>query len=301
MARETSPADDASVATDDLSTLYVDLLERALTHTLYEPMDVDVQGRRSMRRLKNLLRRRGIVAMFGSPVDAANRDEGRDWPVFAHTMMGCRRMSNLRSCVERVLEEDVPGDLIEAGVWRGGAGILMRGVLRARGITDRDVWVADSFAGLPPPDVSSHPADAGADWHKWSQLAVTRSEVEANYQRYGLLDDRVHFLEGWFSETLPTVAGRRWAVVRLDGDMYGSTMDSLTNLYPGLSTGGYVIIDDYFALPACRQAVDDYRAEHGIVEPIQRIDWTGAYWRRELPLDQANAAVAPGPKSKGRP
>lgn len=281
MARETSPADDASAVTDDLPTLYVDLLERALTHTLYEPVDVDVQGRRSMRRLKNLLRRRGIIAMFGSPVDAANREEGRDWPVFAHTMMGSRRLSHLRSCVERVLADGVPGDLIEAGVWRGGAGILMRGVLRAQGVDDRGVWVADSFAGLPPPGADSHPNDAGAEWHEWSQLAVTRAEVEANYQRYGLLDDRVHFLEGWFSETLPTVADRRWAIVRLDGDMYGSTMDSLTNLYPGVSAGGFVIIDDYFALAPCRQAVDDYRAEHGIVEPIQRIDWTGAYWRNE--------------------
>jgi O-methyltransferase len=267
--------------TDDLSTLYIDLLERALTHTLYEPIDVDVQGRRSMRRLKNLLGRRGIIAMFGSPADAANRDEGRDWPVFAQTMMGCRRMSNLRSCVERVLAEDVPGDLIEAGAWRGGAGILMRGILRARGITDRDVWVADSFAGLPAPDADSHPADAGADWHEWSRLVVTRSEVEANYRRYGLLDDRVRFLEGWFSETLPTVADRTWSVIRMDGDMYGSTMDTLTNLYSGLSAGGFIIVDDYFALAPCRKAVEDYRAQNGIVEPIQRIDWTGAYWRRE--------------------
>jgi O-methyltransferase len=276
---------------DDLASLYLDLLERALTHTLYEPIDVDVQGRRSMRRLKNLLRRRGVVAMFGSPADVANRDEGRDWPVFAHTMMGRRRLSHLRSCVEQVLADGVPGDLIEAGVWRGGAGILMRGVLRARAVTDRGVWLADSFAGLPPPEISVHPADAGADWHEWSQLTVTRSEVEANFQRYGLLDDRVHILEGWFSETLPTVADRRWAVIRLDGDMYGSTLDSLTNLYPGLSTGGYVIVDDYHALAACRQAVDDYRAEHGILEPIQRIDWTGAYWRNEQKAD----ASAPRP------
>src|ERR1700726_418990 len=104
-----------------------------------------------MRRLKNLLRRRGIIAIFGSPAAATNRDEGRDWPVFAHTMIGTRRLSHLRSCVEQVISEGVPGDLIEAGVWRGGAGILMRGVLYARGITNRDVWVADSFAGLPPP------------------------------------------------------------------------------------------------------------------------------------------------------
>jgi O-methyltransferase len=266
---------------DDLAGLYLNLLERALTHTLYEPIDVDIQGRRSMRRLKNLLRRRGVIAMFGSPADVANRNEGRDWPVFAHTMMGCRRLSHLRSCVEQVLADGVPGDLIEAGAWRGGAGILMRGVLRAHGITDRDVWVADSFAGLPPPEASVHPADAGADWHEWSQLVVTRSEVEANYRRYGLLDDRVHMLEGWFSETLPTVADRGWAVIRLDGDMYGSTIDSLRSLYPGLATGGYIIVDDYYALAPCRRAVDDYRAEHGLVEPIQRIDWTGACWRRD--------------------
>jgi O-methyltransferase len=270
---------------NDLASLYLDLLERALTHTLYEPIDVDHQGRRSMRRLKNLLWRRGVIAMFGSPDDVTNRNEGRDWPVFAHTMMGRRRLSHLRTCVEQVLADGVPGDLIEAGVWRGGAGILMRGVLRARDITDRGVWVADSFAGLPPPETSVHPADAGADWHEWSQLVVTRSEVEANYRRYGLLDDRVHILEGWFSETLPTVADRRWAVIRLDGDMYGSTLDSLTSLYPGLSTGGYVIVDDYYALAPCRQAVDDYRAEHGVAEPIRRIDWTGAYWRNEQSPD----------------
>lgn len=270
---------------DELATLYLDTLERALTHTLYEPIDTDVQGRRSMRRLKNVLRRRGIIAIFGSPSDRAKREEGRDWPVFAHTMMGSRRLAQLRWCVERVLTENVPGDLIEAGVWRGGAGILMSGILRARAVSDRGVWVADSFAGLPAPAIDGHPEDAGADWHKWAQLVVTRSEVESNYGRYGLLDDRVHFLEGWFSETLPTVADHRWALIRLDGDMYSSTMESLRNLYPGLSEGGYVIVDDYFALSACRRAVDDYRAEHGIAAPIQRIDWTGAYWRSQQTPD----------------
>jgi hypothetical protein len=71
------------------------------------------------------------------------------------------------------------------------------------------VWLADSFAGLPPPDARTHPADAGAEWHRWPQLVVTRGEVEANYRRYGLLDERVRILEGWFAETLPTVADRR--------------------------------------------------------------------------------------------
>jgi O-methyltransferase len=281
LARDFDQNSSSSTGTGDLAGPYLDLLERALTHTLYQPIDVDVQGRRSMRRLKNVLRRRGIIGIFGSSADVANRVEGRDWPVFAHTMMGSRRLAHLRACVERVLDEGVPGDFIEAGAWRGGAGILIRGVLRARGITDRGVWVADSFAGLPPPEANTHPEDAGADWHEWPQLVVTRSEVEANYRRYGLLDDRVHMLEGWFSETLPSVADRRWALIRLDGDMYGSTVDSLASLYPGLSAGGYLIADDYFALAPCRKAVDDFRAEHGVSEPMQRIDWTGAYWRKD--------------------
>jgi hypothetical protein len=62
--------------------------------------------------------------------------------------------------------------------------------------------------------------------------------------------------------------------------MYGSTMDALTNLYPSLSVGGFLIVDDYYALAPCRMAVDDYRNKHGIIDPIQRIDWTGAFWRR---------------------
>jgi O-methyltransferase len=268
---------------NDLTTQYLDLLERALTHTLYEPVDVDIQGRRSVRRIKNVLRRRGIIVIFGSSAAPANREEGRDWPVFAQTMIGRRRLSHLRSCVEQVLSEGVPGDLIEAGVWRGGASILMQGVLRARGATDRELWVADSFAGLPPPDAASHPADAGADWHKWWQLVVTRAEVEANFARYGLLSDNVHFLEGWFADSLPTVGKRSWSLIRLDADMYGSTMDALSSLYPRLAPGGFVIVDDYFALPPCRAAVDDYRAQRRIEEPIERIDWNSAYWRRAGP------------------
>jgi O-methyltransferase len=86
-------------------------------------------------------------------------------------------------------------------------------------------------------------------------------------------------LEGWFRDTLPPLRGRRWAVVRLDGDMYESTMDGLVNLYDGLSAGGFLIIDD-FSHPGCRQAVEDFRRQHGIDEPIEKIDWTGVFWRK---------------------
>jgi O-methyltransferase len=90
--------------------------------------------------------------------------------------------------------------------------------------------------------------------HKARELAVSLEQVKANFDRYGLLDDQVRFLKGWFRDTLPVAPIERLAVLRLDGDMYESPMDTLVNLYPKLSEGGYVIVDDYGAIPACRQA-----------------------------------------------
>ncbi len=157
----------------------------------------------------------------------------------------------------------------------------MRAVLKAHRVADRFVWVADSFEGLPPPDEERYPPDRGDALHTVSVLSVSLKEVQSNFEKYGLLDDQVRFLKGWFRDTLPSAPIERLAVLRLDGDMYESTMDGLLNLYPRLSVGGYVIVDDYGAIPACRQAVDDYRESHGIREEILEIDWTGKYWRRD--------------------
>jgi O-methyltransferase len=214
------------------------------------------------------------------PLDRARRLVGLDWPVHAETMIGLRRLDQLQAAVESVVDEQVPGDLIETGVWRGGAGILMRGVLAAHGDTSRTVWLADSFAGLPPPDAETYPADAGIDLSVNAELAVSVDDVTANFRRYGLLDAQVRFLKGWFRDTLPEAPIDRLAVLRLDGDLYESTWVALTSLYPKLSPGGYVIVDDYGALPVCRLAVDDYRREQGIEEPLHEIDWTGVFWRR---------------------
>jgi len=209
------------------------------------------------------------------------REFGLDWPEHAETMAGLRRLDNVRTLVEDVLERGVPGDLIETGVWRGGTTIFMRALLAAHDDPDRVVWVADSFQGLPKPDAATYPADEGLDYTGHAQLSVGAQHVRANFARYGLLDERVRLLQGWFKDTLPDAPIDRLAVMRLDGDLYESTMDALEPLYPKLSVGGYCIIDDYGALDACRRAVDDYRAAHGITEPIVPIDWTGAYWKRE--------------------
>lgn len=196
-------------------------------------------------------------------------------------MIGMQRLTDLQHCVETVLAENIPGDLIECGVWRGGASILMRAVLAAYQDETRCVWLADSFAGLPRPDPANYKADK---WLKLSlagaMLAVPETEVRANFQRYGLLDDQVRFLAGWFKDTLHDAPVDRLAVLRLDGDLYESTIQALDALYPRLSPGGFCIIDDYH-IKACRQAVADYRAKHGISEEIVDLDGCGARWRKK--------------------
>lgn len=209
---------------------------------------------------------------------ASMRIDGADHPERAHTMIGMRRLDNLQMCVELALRDGVPGDLIETGVWRGGACIFMRGILKAYGDTDRTVWVADSFDGLPPPD-PAWPADRNDLHHTNRYLAVHEAEVQRNFRLYGMWDDQVRLLKGWFKDTLPAAPINKLAVLRLDGDMYGSTMDALTALYPKVSRGGFVIVDDYFLEP-CREAVRDYRDARGIDDPIENIDGFGVYWRR---------------------
>ena len=115
---------------------------------------------------------------------------------------------------------------------------------------------------------------------EYDELAVPLEQVRSNFARYGLLDDRVRFLVGWFRDTLPEAPVQQLAVLRLDGDLYESTMDALKALYPKLSVGGYLIVDDYGTIPACRRAVEDYRTEYGITESIQPVDWTGVFWQR---------------------
>jgi hypothetical protein len=194
-------------------------------------------------------------------------------------MIGLKRLDNLQFCIEDVLNNGVPGDVIETGVWRGGAVIFMRAILKAYDVRDRCVWVADSFEGFPRGNPEKYPMDVGAQ----GQLAVSIDEVKSHFENYGLLDDQVKFLKGFFSETLPVAPIESLSVVRLDGDMYESTMDGLTNLYPKLSVGGYLIVDDYGEVPAARDAVTDYRNAHNISDPIQVIDHTGVYWQRSKP------------------
>jgi hypothetical protein len=212
--------------------------------------------------------------------NAELREYGWDWPSKAHSMIGSKRMENLRALAERAIFGGVPGDFIETGVWRGGACIFMRAILEAYGVRNRRVWLADSFAGLPPPDPVAYPADIGDIFHTYADLAVSIDEVKRNFEKYGLLDDQVMFLKGWFKDTLPDAPIGRLAILRLDGDMYESTMDALQHLYGKLSPRGFVIVDDYRVVDGCRQAVDDFRAARGIEDAIVEIDGVGIYWQK---------------------
>ena len=220
-------------------------------------------------------------APFGpTTFDPYLREHGLDWPAQAQTMIGIKRLANLRALIESVIAEKVPGDLIETGVWRGGACILARAVLFAYNVTDRHIWAADSFEGLPQANEQQYPADVGSEFHKYQELAVTLEQVQDNFRAYGLLDEQTKFLKGWFKDTLPNAPIGQLALMRLDGDMYESTTDALTSLYPRLSPGGYVIIDDYHVVPACKAAVEDYCAANGLQPEIMEIDGVGVYWRK---------------------
>lgn len=269
--------------------LYLDLMKKTLSFSLWPepPIPVDMFGYKRFRPVQRLLALTSRMLEVGQlqlvkqhVVNADHREQGSVLPCYADTMIGLRRLDNLQYCIETVIKDGVAGDLIETGVWRGGACIFMRAVLAAYGITDRKVFVADSFDGLPKPDTENFPQDRGDRHYLKRYLAISQEDVANNFRKYGLLDDQVVFLKGWFKDTLPVAPIEKLAVLRLDGDMYGSTMDAFNHLYAKLSSGGFCIIDDY-GLRRCKEAVEDFRNAQGIRAELKEIDWTGRFWRKE--------------------
>lgn len=211
-----------------------------------------------------------------------------NWGLFCYTMIGLPRLNNIQACIEDVIRHNVEGDLIETGVWRGGATIFMRAVLKVHAVSNRTVWVADSFEGLPSlsEEEAAYKGDASVDVATINDggpialgFAVSLERVKENFEKFGLLDGQVRFLKGWFKDTLPSAPIEKLAILRLDGDMYASTMDALNALYGKVSKGGYVIVDDYNSWPHCKQAVDDFRNTHGIRDEIVRIDDFAVFWQ----------------------
>jgi 2-polyprenyl-3-methyl-5-hydroxy-6-metoxy-1,4-benzoquinol methylase len=244
---------------------------------------------------------------FGSiEFDITSRINGLDWPTQAYTMIGLKRLYNSRILAETIIEKNVKGDFFEAGVWRGGASIMMRGVLSAYGITDRCVWLADSFEGLPSPDESSYPQDAGSLLHTYPELSVSMEQVQENFRKFNLLDEQVVFLKGWFKDTLYNSSVQTISLLRLDGDLYESTIQSLEALYDKVSDNGYIIIDDYHCIPQCKQAVLDFFKKRDISPTLNEIDGVGIYWKKisffsnnqtsEILSDSTQKELHPGPE-----
>jgi len=268
---------------------YIDLLKKMLcdfhraNQKEYKPVYTDPTraSNKAVRLLNKVIETKDYIICEINSTSEEKRINGMDRPMYADTMIGMKRLDNIEYCVREVLKNKIEGDFAELGVWRGGSAILMRALLKEMNAKDRNVWVADSFEGLPEPDDKKYPADKGDKHFMFDELKVSLEEVKHNFSKYGLLDEQVKFLKGWFKNTLPTAPIKKLAILRLDGDMYESTMDGLVNLYPKLSVGGYIIIDDWGAIPACRKAVEDYRKENSITEKIVEIDWTGVFWKKE--------------------
>ena len=242
-----------------LRELYIELLKNCVTDNIYKnQVHVDTTGHP----IHN--------------VSAQKVVDGTYWPDRAHTMIGLKRLDNIKFCVEYCLNNNIDGDFIETGVWRGGATIFMKGILKAHG-SNRKVFVADSFEGLPPPE-EKYVHDRGDPHHSYKYLAVSLEEVKNNFRAYDLLDDNVIFIKGFFETSLKTAPINKLAVLRLDGDMYSSTIQVLDTLYDKVTKGGFIIIDDY-TLKGARAAVIDFRDKRQIKDEIVLIGkGYSAYW-----------------------
>lgn len=264
---------------------YIELLKRMLTRygfsdEEWRELHLSRAPYAALQPVLDKLKARGVVIGRAHKYDRRHRAVGLDWPVHAETMVGLRRLDNLHDCIRTIIRDEVPGDLVETGVWRGGASIFMKGVLTAYG-DSRDIWLCDSFEGLPAPDEENFPSDKKWRFDKASwYLAVSEDQVRENFRRYDLLDDHIKFVKGWFRDTLTSLPASEISLLRLDGDLYESTIQALEPLYPKLAVGGFCVVDDYSAVDACEQAVHDYRSKHNITDPIIDIDGSGVYWRK---------------------
>ena len=265
--------------------LYIDLMKKVLTRAIvakpFERHHISTSvpwKRRLFGFVDDLLRPFHLELVRLIPTGPENYTESghmaMNRPEDAETMLGLRQLDQMQAAVLDVLQNNVRGDLAEAGVWRGGMTIFMRALLKAYGDEFRQLWVVDSFEGLPVPDTTNVYA-----WNE-GDMAVSLEEVKGNFARYNLLDERVTFLKGFFNRSLPSAPISEISILRIDADLYESTLDVLNNLYPRLSPGGYAIFDDFYNLQDCRRAIEEYREEHGIFEEIVKIDNRAIYWKK---------------------
>jgi O-methyltransferase len=207
-----------------------------------------------------------------------------------YTMTGVPRLMALIEAVRYCVRADVPGELVECGVWRGGSVMAMILTLQDLGVGDRDVYLFDTFGEMAAPGERDSSPLHGPALELWRQRERSRLRllfespldpwvgedgVRELLAASGYPQERLHVVSGRVEETLPARAPDRLALLRLDTDWYESTRHELVNLYPRLSEGGVLIVDDYGSWEGCRQAVDEYFAEDAAPPLLSPIDYTG--------------------------
>lgn len=222
--------------------------------------------------------------LFTKEVNITERELGRDWPYLGRSMVGKYRLEHLHLSIHTVVEEGIPGSFVETGIWRGGSCMLARALFRVYNETHREVLACDSFRGLPPGDEELYgKLDVG--WQTLSYLAVEEEIVRDFFVEMGVLDEQVYFVKGFFNDSMPVVAKHIDAIsiLRLDGDLYESTVDVLYHLYHRVSLGGYIVVDDW-GLPA-ENATFDFLQIHDPNAQIEIIDNNSRFWRKQKHVD----------------
>ena len=269
------------------SSSYLELMKIILTdyhpfkQTEYHPLEKVKQTWKIslVNQIDKVFRTRNFAICKMKTVLPEIRANGYDWPANAYTMVGINRLTNIEMCIRSIINNKTTGDLVETGVWRGGAVIFMKAVLNELAVYDRKIWAADSFKGLPMLN-KLYAADEQNKLYLENILIASLEEVKNNFNRFGLLVSSINFLVGIFSETLPNTSIDKIALLRLDCDMYESNIIALTNLYLKVSKGGFIIIDDFNSFKECKIAVNDFRKQHGIIERIIEIDNEAVYWQK---------------------
>jgi O-methyltransferase len=213
--------------------------------------------------------------------DEAKRVAGEDWPKFGLTMVGEHRLDNIHDLFKRIIQDDVPGDFVECGVWRGGASMYAKAVVEAYAPRSRRVHLVDSFEGLPK---STTPTPVDNDlWSRMDYLKVGKDDIADGFKKLGLLNGGVLFHKGYFRYSAARlrdelhVDHKGIALLRMDGDMYESTMDILYNLYDLVPASGCVIVDDW-TIPECRRAIEEFRTRNKVHDEVVSIDDRAVFW-----------------------
>lgn len=210
------------------------------------------------------------AAEIKSVISTTPHHKDLNWGKGRLSMVPWSALEQLELSIRDTVKKNVEGDFVETGAWRGGSCIIAKSIYNDLD-SDKKVFVIDSFEGLPKPNIEKYPDDKNDTHYLDENMKASLEVVKNNFKLFNLLDKNVIFIKGWFKDTLPNAPIGNISILRLDGDMYESTIDVLKNLYHKLSIGGYCIIDDYYH-PACKTAVQDFRSAHNITEPIIKVD-----------------------------